>query len=181
MIMAVDLLKPKKNKMLRFVLIFGLSMIFWFIAYELYLKQLSIPDKYLTKALSQHVCMITEWTGKTCSYTDANKPGETYIFIEPLLRQTIRIGNSCNGLEIYIIFVLFIIAYPGRWQYKFPYIFGGLTIIYSINVLRTYWLTMMAYYKYPHYDIFHRYVFIVLVYGLVFSLWMIWANKYSNK
>jgi exosortase family protein XrtF len=171
----------KQNKLFKFILIFGSSLLLWFLSYEFYLKPKTIPDRYLTNVLTRSVCVIIEATGKTCHYKDARTPGDTYIFIAPRERQVIRIGNSCNGLELFVLFILFIVAYPGKWSYKIPFIFAGLGLIYIINSFRTYWLTIMAYYKYPHYDLFHRYIFIVLVYGIVFGLWMMWANTYSKK
>lgn len=170
-----------RNSLIKFLIIFCTSLLVWLFAYEVFLKPARIPDRQLTKVLTQTVCLMIDLTGKDCYYTDARTPGDTYIFIAPKERQVIRIGNSCNGLELFLLFALFIIAYPGKWKIKIPYILSGLAIIYIINSFRTYWLTMMAYYKYPYYDLFHRYIFILLVYGIVFIMWMMWANKYSKK
>lgn len=170
----------KQNKLFLFIFLFGTSLALWLFVYEFFLKPISIPDKHLTAILTKAVCMIIELTGKECYYTDALTPGDKYIFISPFEKKVIRIGNSCNGLELYTLFVLFLVAYPGKWLVKLRFILLGLIIIFVVNTLRTYWLTMMAYYKYPHYDLFHRYIFIILVYGIVFGLWMLWANRYSK-
>jgi exosortase family protein XrtF len=169
------------NQLLRFLLILGLLGGIWFGLYEFYLKPLAFPDSYLTKWVSEGICLMLNITGYTARYAQAAFEGDTYIFIEPFKRQVVRVGASCNGTELFALFLFFTIAYPGRWKLKIPFVLVGTISIFLVNVLRSYILTLMAYYHSPYYDLFHRYILLFLIYGFVFYLWMIWANKLSKK
>jgi exosortase/archaeosortase family protein len=114
-------------------------------------------------------------------YTPARKIGETYLFIVGTSKPLVRIGASCNGLEPLVLFAIFIIAYPGKTLHKLWFIPSGIVIIHLINIIRNYVLTLMVYFKMPSFDFFHRYVFVILVYLIIFGFWMLWVNHFSLK
>ncbi|MCU0442507.1 MAG: archaeosortase/exosortase family protein [Bacteroidia bacterium] len=168
------------NQLIRFLAILGLLGGIWFGTYEFYLKPVAVPDKYLTAWVSEGICFFLNHTGYISYYTSAAFDGDAYVFIEPFKRQVVRVGASCNGTELFALFLFFTIAYPGKWKYKIPFLIGGTLAIFILNVIRSYILTLMAYYRYPYYDLFHRYILLFLIYGFVFYLWMLWANKLSK-
>ncbi len=172
----------KSNPILiRFLVIMGSLTAVFFGLYEYWLKETGIIDFYLTNWVSSGICGLLSLTGKEAYFLPGEKLGETLIYIAPYTKSIVKVGASCNGLELFMLFLFFIIAYPGKVKYKIPYIAIGGIIVHIINLLRSYWLTLMAYYQYPHYNLFHRYIFIFMIYGAVFILWMVWANKLSKK
>jgi exosortase family protein XrtF len=91
-----------------------------------------------------------------------------------------RVIEGCNSLSIIILFIAFIIAFPGPFRKTLLYAFSGSVIIYVVNVFRIAFLTV-ALAEFPsHKEILHNLVFPSLIYGLVFLLWVVWVNYFSN-
>jgi exosortase family protein XrtF len=172
---------PFNKPIIKFLLIMGGSTAIWFLAYEFWLKPAGKLDHYITLHVSDMICLLLNITGYDTYYKTTLKLGETLIYFSPAIKPVVRMGASCNGLELFVLFIFFVAAYPGKWKYKIPYLIAGIIIIHFINVLRSYWLTLMAYHHSPYFDLFHRYIFIFMIYGAVFVLWMLWANYYSKK
>ena len=91
------------------------------------------------------------------------------------------VADSCNALTLIVLFMGFILAYPGNWKLKVPFMAVGAVAIFLINVVRV----QVLIYNYMHYrswfDFNHKYTFTIAVYLVVFWFWMLWANKYSKK
>lgn len=168
------------KKLIKFVILLGTLLITWFIAFEFFIK----PDGRLDNMLSMHVtdwmCRLLNATGYDTYYLPSTKLGDAYVYFEPNTKPTIRMGASCNGFELLVLFTFFVIAYPGKWYVKIPYILLGNLLVDVLNVIRSYFLTIMAYNKSPYFDLFHRYILLFLIYSAVFGLWMLWANYFSK-
>lgn len=93
------------------------------------------------------------------------------------------IGDPCNGLTLFALFIGFVLAYPGPWKKKLWFIPMGMVTIHLLNVLRIVGLALTVHY-FPNnpevLDFNHTYTFTMLVYGYVFFLWYIWASKFSG-
>ena len=171
---------PIKKSLLKFLLLISASYGLWFICYEYYLKPSGHLDHIITEYVTIGICHLLDISGYISHYTIALKHGETYIFVEPFVLPTVRVGASCNGLELLVLFSLFIICYPGQSMVKIPFVVFGNLLIHGINILRNYWLTLMTMQHSPFYDLFHRYIFIFMVYGAIFVLWILWTNHFSG-
>ena len=89
--------------------------------------------------------------------------------------------GGCNALSIIILFVSFIIAFAQRFKKTLFYIFAGVVIIYSVNILRI-TILAIALYNYPEYQhMLHGAVFPGIIYGMVFLLWLIWVQLLIPK
>lgn len=91
-----------------------------------------------------------------------------------------RVIEGCNSVSIIILFLAFIIAFSGT--IKTTVFFGiiGSLLIYIVNIFRIAVLSI-GILEYPKYqEILHSLVFPAIIYGLVFLLWVIWVNKFSN-
>lgn len=170
----------KDKPLLFFLLKIGILYGIWYLLYELWIKPDGSFDHIITEYITQSMIFMLNHSGFLSHYTIAEKLGETYIFIEPFLLPVVRVGASCNGLEPLVLFAVFITAYPGKASLKLAYIPAGLLVIHGINILRNYILTIMAYYKSEYYDLFHRYVFVIFVYLIIFGFWMLWVNRLSK-
>lgn len=173
----MQLAKP----LIKFLIVMGALTLMWFVTYEFALKTNGMLDNYITLHVTDAVCFLLNLSGYETYYKTTLRLGEAFIYFTPKLKPVVRMGASCNGLELFVLFLFFIVAYPGRWVYKIPYLILGLLFIDVINILRSYWLTLMAYNHYPYFDLFHRYIFIFMIYGAVFGMWMLWANYFSKK
>jgi exosortase family protein XrtF len=170
----------REKQLIRFlVLSVGLYML-WFMLYEFWLKENGHLDDLITRNITFIMCKLLQWTGYDVRYTTAHKLGETFIFNNPNPFPFLRVGASCNGLELFVLFTIFISCYPGPIRHKVIYILLGNLAIHVLNIFRNYILALLSLHKSPYFDLFHRYIFIFVVYGFIFILWMLWANKYGK-
>ncbi len=170
----------KEKQLIRFLLLsIGIYAI-WFLLFEFIIKPNGKLDHMITLNITQAICTLLNLSGYDTIYTIARKLGETYIYLNHQSIPVIRVGASCNGLELLALFTIFIVCYPGNWRYKIPFILIGNLSIHLLNIFRNYILTLMAIHKSQYFELFHRYVFVFVVYGFIFLLWMLWADKYSH-
>jgi exosortase/archaeosortase family protein len=102
-----------------------------------------------------------------------------YLFIEG--QKSVIIADSCNGLEVYALFVGFIIMAPGRLITKIIYCLGGLAILFSSNILRVYLLGLNYLNNYSTFEFNHHYTYQGLIYLIIFALWLIWIEVINKK
>jgi exosortase family protein XrtF len=89
------------------------------------------------------------------------------------------IGDGCSGLELFLIFAGFILAFRGPVRYKLWFMPLGLLAILVLNIIRIISLTLIHYYHPQYLDFNHKYTFVIIVYGAIFGMWMLWVNRYS--
>ena len=94
---------------------------------------------------------------------------------------SIYIGSGCSGLELFLLFFGFILLMKGRLKDKLWFIPLGFLGILILNIIRITGLSMI-YFHHPNYlDFNHKFTFVVIVYGAIFGLWILWVNKYADK
>lgn len=99
-----------------------------------------------------------------------------YLGLQPL----ISIGDLCNGLNMYALFIGFILAFPSALKLKLGFGFIGLFSLIAVNVARCVGLAALQMH-YPHFTLFaHHYVFNVLTYAAVFGLWYLFTKRASK-
>lgn len=91
------------------------------------------------------------------------------------------VGSNCNAISLFSLFSVFIIAYPGPWRHKAWFIPAGIVAIHVINIARVVALAIIAKWDYTWLDFNHTYTFTFLVYGFIFSLWIIWVNRFYGR
>ena len=92
----------------------------------------------------------------------------------------VRIVEGCNAMSVMILFAAFIVAFSGKFLQTSLYILFGIFLIHLLNVLRIALLTMGLIYFRAYEHLMHDIVFPLFIYGVVFSLWVIWVNKFSG-
>lgn len=91
-----------------------------------------------------------------------------------------RVIEGCNSISIIILFLAFIIAFSGSVKATIIYGIIGSVLIYFTNIFRIAVLSI-GILEYPtQQEILHGLVFPAIIYGMVFLLWVIWVNKFSN-
>jgi exosortase/archaeosortase family protein len=161
-------------------------LIGWQLLYMLYLQPTRLFDAFLTRLTgvatekvlqllyagrafdTTHLSTTTELAG-TVSQT-----GSAWVWMgeQPL----ISIADPCNGLNMYALFLGFVIAYPVGVVLKLAFGTLGLTTLIGVNLARCVGLAVLQIY-YPDFTVFaHHYIFNVLTYAAVFGLWY-WFTK----
>ena len=91
------------------------------------------------------------------------------------------IGNGCSGLELFVLFFGFIFLMRGRLVDKLWFVPLGFIGILLLNVIRIVSLILIQVYKPEYLDFNHKYTFVIIVYGAIFGLWLLWVNKFSRR
>ncbi len=85
--------------------------------------------------------------------------------------------DSCNGLELFVLYVGFIIAMPSVWYRKLSFSIFGIILIHFMNILRCVGLAELAIHWVSAFHIAHHYVFKIVVYSTIFFLWYWYCKK----
>lgn len=91
------------------------------------------------------------------------------------------IGNPCNGLSLFILYLSFIIVFRGNPLMKLGFIVVGTVLIHLLNVIRVLGLAIIVLYYPDSLDFHHSYTFTLLVYLFIFFLWFYRIKVYQKK
>lgn len=92
----------------------------------------------------------------------------------------VNMFEGCNGINIMILFMAFIVAFSGKIKDMLWFIPAGFIFIHLANLGRIVLLYWVAETK-PDYMYFtHKYLFTSIIYGAIFFLWVVWIAKFSN-
>lgn len=93
----------------------------------------------------------------------------------------IEIIYDCLGLNLFFIFMIFILAYPGSYKIKMWFIPAGLIDIFLLNSMRMAALTPIVANK-PHLmDLYHHFIFQGVIYLYIFGMWWLFTKIASKK
>jgi exosortase family protein XrtF len=95
-------------------------------------------------------------------------------------RQMLLVFEGCNGVNVWLVFLSFLLAYGPLNKRMFYFCMVGTLLIYLLSLLRLAVLLMIVVYL-PHYVfIFHKYILTIVLYGCVFGMWYLWIRKFSS-
>ena len=167
-----------KNPFLRF-LFFSVSLyLSWNVFYEFYLRTHTNFDKIVIDTLVRWAEVTLQALGySTTDYSAADVTFREHIGITG--SKGVTIGAPCDGVVLYVLFIFFVVAFPGPFKHKLWFVpLGALSVIY-LNVLRIVGLAVIMKINESWLAFNHDYTFTILVYAYVFSLWMLWVKKFS--
>lgn len=95
--------------------------------------------------------------------------------------RVVSIADSCNGLELFILYMGFILAMPASLKRKTFFALTGLLVIHAVNVLRCAGLGLLVVHMQQYFDLAHHYIFKMLVYATIFLLWIAFSRKVILK
>ena len=168
--------KIKGNKAVWFLIKAITLYLLWHLIYKFYLAPQGIIDKFIINQIIKLSGAIIHFFGFP---TIQNAPTDSIRVFGIDGSTGLWIGDPCNGLALFALFSLFIIAYPGNYKDKLWYIPLGILTIHILNSIRVIALTLIYHYWPNGLEFSHTYIFTTLMYGYIFLLWMIWANKYG--
>lgn len=93
----------------------------------------------------------------------------------------VNVGYACDGLSLFLLFSVFILAFPGKALFKIFYTLVGCALIHLLNSCRIAALAII-HLKQPELLHFHHtYTFTIFIYGIIFMLWVLKVNIYTKK
>ncbi|SHL48966.1 exosortase family protein XrtF [Flavobacterium saccharophilum] len=147
--------------------------------YKFYLNNFAANDvDGLTAIVSHNVEQLMRFLN--CDISIQKNLFHPYFEVWYNKKYTIRIVEGCNAISVIILFVSFIIAFSGKLKTTVLFIITGSVLIYLLNVIRIAVLTVLLFYFPENVHILHGVLFPLIIYGLVFTLWVFWVNKFSK-
>lgn len=92
-------------------------------------------------------------------------------------RRTLRVADACNGLEMMVLYVGFLICFPAPAKRKWLYAIIGLVAICLVNIIRCAALVEIFIHYNKYLDFSHHFAFTFLVYGFIFLLWYLFTKN----
>ena len=87
------------------------------------------------------------------------------------------IARQCNGLELIVLYLGFIICLPSSAKRMLIYSIVGIVVIYILNIIRAALLAVMYAESHSMTDFAHHYVFKIAIYAVVFYGWVLYMKK----
>jgi exosortase family protein XrtF len=168
-------LEARERKLLRFLLLFLGLYAAWKMLYDWVIHPRAVLDTLVINDTS----LWSVWLLELLGYETFQGNHETIRTIGVQGTHGLWIGDPCNGLTLFALFSLFIIAYPGRWLHKLWYIPVGITLIHILNIIRITALCIITLKSPETLEFNHTYLFQILMYAFIFLLWFIWIRKFS--
>ena len=162
-----------KTPTFRFFGLAFLAYVVWSVAYEQVLK----PQTMLDEVVIEHMVASTE-----AAFHAMDWPVGTYP--QPFTHRDrvgvaghagVQIGAPCDGVALFALFAIFILAFPGPFLRKLWFIPAGIVLLHVANIGRVVVLARIQATAPEWLEFNHDYTFTVLVYGLVFALWYLWT------
>ena len=177
-----------RNKSFRFIFLFLTGIIVWFsfyhFIYEFDELLSSLSHKVdIKKSIS---ILLAKQSNFLLSLFGYNPQIEIYSDMVVTLIQGekynhgVWIGEPCNGLKVFGVFSIFIMAFPGSIKAKVWYIPFGVIILHFINVIRIAILTIISAFNPKFLNFNHNVTFQVIIYSFIFLLWYFWTKKISS-
>jgi exosortase/archaeosortase family protein len=90
------------------------------------------------------------------------------IWLHPL--PGVTIGNYCLGLQLMYYFILVVAITPMSWGRKLLGIFGGIGLVWLLNIARINGLVLLSYHAPQHLYIAHDHVFNIAVFAVLLPI-----------
>ncbi len=176
--MLVALLRRTWNDpLLRFLTTAALLYLTWYVAYEWLIH----PWGVLDRALIDNLMLVSGKVLETLGYELLPEPAvdfNRYIGVQG--GSLLWIGDPCNGLSLFAVFTIFLLAYPGPWKKKLWFIPAGILTIHLLNVVRIVVLCHVVTIDFELLNFNHDFLFNVIVFAWIFGLWFLWVKRLSG-
>lgn len=144
-------------------------------------------DGPLTKVVGRQSARLLSVLRPSDTFHIKDRINKTYIEGVPVYtpqtviykgdRKLVGIADPCNGLELFILYIGFILAMPASIGRKLVFGIGGLAVIHIVNLLRCSGLGLVIISMQKYFDFAHHYLFKIFIYGTIFLLWMAFSKK----
>jgi exosortase/archaeosortase family protein len=156
--------------------------VIWKIAYHLYImpnRLLYVPlTIQVTAHAKQLLSLVYPQKHFTITEVAVNNNSDFFgISIFSNGKKVITLLDACNGLELYIIYISFIVCLPSNLKRMLLFISLGTIGIYMLNVIRCVVLGVLNINRSLYVDFAHHYLFTMVVYIAIFIGWAFYINK----
>lgn len=134
------------------------------------------PDLF-TRAIAEQTSWILNLFNESVS-TQINKVGPT-VFLNRGLNAVLNIYEGCNGVNVFIVFVAFLLAFPGQTKTKVAFITIGCFLINLSNIIRVVLLYFVSLHYQTYFYFIHKYIFTIVLYAIVVIMWMAFVKRVS--
>ncbi|WP_372756519.1 archaeosortase/exosortase family protein [Mariniflexile sp.] len=93
----------------------------------------------------------------------------------------LNIADACNGLELIVLYIGFIVCMPSKFLRKALYIAIGIILLDIANILRCVGLIYLREYYHAYFEFAHHYIFKIVVYSVTFLIWVVYTRKIHLK
>ncbi|HWJ25483.1 MAG TPA: exosortase/archaeosortase family protein [Flavisolibacter sp.] len=152
---------------------------------------LFLPHRLLDKPLTNSIAIVTTFTLNLLSsdrsystvpainhYIEDGQPKlQDAMVIYHKGKRSLSIADPCNGLELLVLYIGFIICLPAKRLRKAVFIISGFVIIWILNVLRCAGLSYLFDNNPDLGDFAHHYLFKFIVYSCIFCIWLLYSKK----
>lgn len=171
----------KYKSVVKFILTFLLVYIVLSLLYKFYL-QFSVGSKfypdYITHAVSRQIEALLNVFGYNAEVIKHQDEPSMKLIVNG--KYLARVIEGCNSISVVILFVSFIVAFSGKLKVTIVYVLLGSVLIYIVNLFRIGILTIGMYHYPWRKEVLHTVFFPAIIYGMVFLLWILWVNRFSN-
>jgi exosortase family protein XrtF len=167
----------KQNAFLRFVFLAACLYFILFLVYQFIVKRYTYYDQKFIGSIILSVDYFLNLIGYT---TFMELQDQDYQVLGIDGSNGVWVGSNCNAITLFSLFSVFVLAYPGAQKNKIWFIPVGILVIHFLNLLRVTALVVIDKFAPNYLDFNHTYTFTFLIYAVIFSLWMIWVNKFSK-
>jgi len=167
----------KGDPVIRFLFLAAALYLGWYLLYEFLLRPHGGLDRAVIDSLMAWSSGILTLLGQELIPEPVNAEHIRTIGVQG--GHLLWIGDPCNGVGLFAVFLIFLTAYPGPWKHKIWFGALGLFSIHLINALRVVALCLIVKVDYELLNFNHDYTFYVVVYGWVFLLWAIWVRYFA--
>ena len=95
-------------------------------------------------------------------------------------RGSLRIVVGCNGVEALLILGAALLAFPASWAHRATGVLGGTVAILGVNLVRLVNLVAVAKFAPAWLDLFHVYVWQVLIVLVAVGLFLTWGTRVTR-
>jgi exosortase/archaeosortase family protein len=182
-LMVTEISKPIKIFLLKAVLLF----LGWKIIYTIFLYDNRLLDTPLTMHIGDATAYVLNLLPGYSNFSSVPTLSNEILEGERTLShnstifhngdKVMGIATPCNGLELIILYIGFIIAMPHKLIRKILFIIYGVLIIDLANIMRCVGLAYIKEEYHPYFNFAHHYLFKITIYCIIFLLWVAFAKK----
>lgn len=147
--------------------------------YGLYVESCDNAPDGITNSVTVQTTSLLNGLG--CSVTASKNTQGPTVFIETPEKIALSVYEGCNGINVMILFVAFVVAFGGPLKKMAWFIPAGLVIIHLSNLIRIAMLFFVAEYYEQYFYYIHKYAFTAIIYVVVFLLWVIWVMRFNKR
>jgi len=151
----------------------------WFFLYERFILPWGKVDNWLMENIALWTTRLLNLLGFNPELVASGNTANL-IFINGIGTPAVRVESGCDGLDLMVLFLIFIVVFPGKQKGKLWFIPACILAIHLINIIRITILAIINNYDQALMQFNHKYTFTVVVYLFIFVLWYVWITKFSG-